>query len=195
MDVHVCSQFIKDQDKKLRAAEAAASAVCFLPSRPLPVLLLTPSSTTGQLRRRGAESAAGDYAIEGGVATAKGAFAFLLPAFVPIPSSSAALSSAVLTFIRSPTQINHAELESYYRREQQLMLSAWHDLGMRAMRERVAATPTRGAGTAGVGTKAYSTAGVGAVGGYQPQSWLSQQRAKASGKGLVRRFSRCSLLL
>ncbi|GAA6040131.1 hypothetical protein JCM8097_002041 [Rhodosporidiobolus ruineniae] len=70
-------------------------------------------------------------------------------------------------------KINHVELESFYRREQQLMLSAWHDLGMRAMRERVAATPTRGAGTAAVGPNAY-----------QPQSWLSQQRQKAAGRGL-----------
>ncbi|GAA5927997.1 hypothetical protein JCM10213_000945 [Rhodosporidiobolus nylandii] len=68
---------------------------------------------------------------------------------------------------------NHDELEAYYRREQQLMLSAWHDLGMRAMRERMAATPTRGVGTAGVGAKAY-----------QPQSWLAQQRARAAGKPL-----------
>ncbi|GAA5909448.1 hypothetical protein JCM6882_002647 [Rhodosporidiobolus microsporus] len=74
-------------------------------------------------------------------------------------------------------KVNHSELEAYYRREQQLMLSAWHDLGMRAMRERVAATPTRGAGTAAVGPKAYQPT-------YQPQSWLSQQRAKAAGKGL-----------
>jgi hypothetical protein len=103
------------------------------------------------------------------------------------------LTSPSLLFLSDPPsprslrKINHSELESFYRREQQLMLSAWHDLGMRAMRERVAATPTRGAGTAGVGTKAYSTAGsVGGVGGYQPQSWLSQQRAKAAGKPLVR---------
>ncbi|GAA5984793.1 hypothetical protein JCM11641_002742 [Rhodosporidiobolus odoratus] len=72
---------------------------------------------------------------------------------------------------------NHAELEAFYRREQQLMLSAWHDLGMRAMRERVAATPTRGAGTSGVGTKAYQP--------YQGTSWLAQQRAKSTGKSLA----------
>ncbi|GAA6024350.1 hypothetical protein JCM10207_003313 [Rhodosporidiobolus poonsookiae] len=70
-------------------------------------------------------------------------------------------------------KVNHTELESYYRREQQLMLSAWHDLGMRHMRERVAAGATGGQGTAAVGPKAY-----------QPQSWLSQQRMRANGKGL-----------
>ncbi|GAA5840875.1 hypothetical protein JCM11251_007628 [Rhodosporidiobolus azoricus] len=76
-------------------------------------------------------------------------------------------------------KINHSELEAFYRREQQLMLSAWHDLGMRAMRERVAATPTRGAGTSAVGPKAYQQQPA-----YQPHSWLNQQRAKSTGKGL-----------
>ncbi|GAA5856523.1 hypothetical protein JCM8547_008784 [Rhodosporidiobolus lusitaniae] len=102
-------------------------------------------------------------------------------------ASSGNFEEAEQTFRQEITQlkdelerqkVNHSELESYYRREQQLMLSAWHDLGMRQMRERVAATPTRGAGTANVGIKAY-----------QPQSWLGQQRAKAAGRGLHAKFN------
>lgn len=52
------------------------------------------------------------------------------------------------------------------------MLAAWHDLGLKTMRERVvsaAASPS----------KEQSQRP------YQPQSWLSQQRARVNGKGLV----------
>ncbi|ORY88555.1 HOOK protein-domain-containing protein [Leucosporidium creatinivorum] len=66
---------------------------------------------------------------------------------------------------------NNADIEARYRREQQLMLSAWHELGMRSMREGVAAAGTSGA-----------------RGNHQPTSWLAQQRARSNGKGLV---SRC----
>ncbi|GEM12012.1 hypothetical protein Rt10032_c18g6029 [Rhodotorula toruloides] len=65
-----------------------------------------------------------------------------------------------------------AETELIYRREQQLMLSAWHDLSMRTMRERIAASAT---GETGPGGQQRP---------YQPQSWLSQQRARVNGKGL-----------
>ena len=64
------------------------------------------------------------------------------------------------------------------------MLSAWHDLGLRTMRERL------GDGTASASSLSAS-AGPRA---YQPQSWLSQQRARANGKGPVRRLSFSSLL-
>ncbi|KAK4333566.1 HOOK protein-domain containing protein [Rhodotorula toruloides] len=67
---------------------------------------------------------------------------------------------------------NSAETERIYRREQQLMLSAWHDLSMRTMRERIAASATGGTGAGGQQRP------------YQPQSWLSQQRARVNGKGL-----------
>ncbi|EGU12783.1 hypothetical protein RTG_00801 [Rhodotorula toruloides ATCC 204091] len=68
---------------------------------------------------------------------------------------------------------NSAETERIYRREQQLMLSAWHDLSMRTMRERIAASATGGTGAGGQQRP------------YQPQSWLSQQRARVNGKGLL----------
>ncbi|BGP29212.1 hypothetical protein JCM10296v2_000950 [Rhodotorula toruloides] len=67
---------------------------------------------------------------------------------------------------------NSAETERIYRREQQLMLSAWHDLSMRTMRERIAASATGGTGAGGQQRP------------YQPQSWLSQQRVRVNGKGL-----------
>ncbi|GAA5907780.1 hypothetical protein JCM5296_004534 [Sporobolomyces johnsonii] len=63
---------------------------------------------------------------------------------------------------------NRDEIEATYRREQQLMLSAWHDLGMKAMREGIASSSSASA----PGKP------------YQPQSWLSQQRQKANGRGL-----------
>lgn len=63
----------------------------------------------------------------------------------------------------------NAEVESHYRREQQLMLSAWHEQGMRIMR-------------AGVG----SEKGGGGGGG---SSWLAQQRSRSGGRGLVSSFS------
>lgn len=47
------------------------------------------------------------------------------------------------------------------------MLSAWHEQGMKIMRESVAGAPVRPAAT----------------------SWLAQQRAKSNGRGLVRRRS------
>ena len=56
------------------------------------------------------------------------------------------------------------------------MLSAWHDLGVKAMRERV-----------GDGAASSSLSGPAGPRMYQPQSWLSLQRAKANGKGPVRR--------
>jgi len=68
-------------------------------------------------------------------------------------------------------QTNTAEVEARYRREQQLMLVAWHDLSMRLMREGVASAPANAA-RAGAGNA----------------SWLSQQRAKTKGAGLVSRF-------
>ncbi|GAA5892296.1 hypothetical protein JCM8208_001504 [Rhodotorula glutinis] len=74
---------------------------------------------------------------------------------------------------RSKTHL--AELELTYKREHQLMLSAWHDLGLRTMRERL------GDGTASASSLSAS-AGPRA---YQPQSWLSQQRARANGKGPI----------
>ncbi|GJN87749.1 hypothetical protein Rhopal_000704-T1 [Rhodotorula paludigena] len=80
---------------------------------------------------------------------------------------------------------NTAEVEATYRREQQLMLSAWHDLGMRTMRERMASGASSSGGP-GAAQKAY-----------QPQSWLSQQRARANGKGLPRQscVARCHLAI
>ncbi|GAA5963914.1 hypothetical protein JCM21900_001145 [Sporobolomyces salmonicolor] len=65
-------------------------------------------------------------------------------------------------------KINSAEIEATYHREQQLMLSAWHDLGMKAMRQGIASSSSASA----PGKP------------YQPQSWLSQQRQKANGRGL-----------
>ena len=64
------------------------------------------------------------------------------------------------------------------------MLSAWHDLGVKAMRERV-----------GDGAASSSLSGPAGPRMYQPQSWLSLQRAKANGKGPVRRLSLSSLSL
>ncbi|GAA5881465.1 hypothetical protein JCM3774_005091 [Rhodotorula dairenensis] len=61
------------------------------------------------------------------------------------------------------------EAEATYRREQQTMLAAWHDLGLKTMRERVVAAATE--------SEPQQRP-------YQPQSWLSQQRARANGKGL-----------
>lgn len=77
-----------------------------------------------------------------------------------------------LALIHLAPQSNNAEVEARYRREQQLMLSAWHELGMHRMRESVASA--------------------GASSG-QPKAWLPQQRLKANGKGLVRRlmWERC----
>lgn len=63
------------------------------------------------------------------------------------------------------------EAEATYRREQQTMLAAWHDLGLKTMRERVVS-----AATAGPSSEQQRP--------YQPQSWLSQQRARVNGKGL-----------
>ncbi|BGP45203.1 hypothetical protein JCM10450v2_001020 [Rhodotorula kratochvilovae] len=68
---------------------------------------------------------------------------------------------------------NAAEVEATYKREHQLMLSAWHDLGLRTMRERLA----DGVAGSGGGAPQSKT--------YQPQSWLSQQRARANGRGLI----------
>ncbi|GAA5846488.1 hypothetical protein JCM9279_006711 [Rhodotorula babjevae] len=70
------------------------------------------------------------------------------------------------------SKTNLAEIELTYKREHQLMLSAWHDLGMRTMREGL------GAGSAGSSLSASAGPRT-----YQPQSWLSQQRARANGKG------------
>lgn len=57
------------------------------------------------------------------------------------------------------------------------MLSAWHDLGLRTMRERLADGASSSLGSSSSAPKTY-----------QPQSWLSQQRARANGRGLVRLF-------
>lgn len=69
-------------------------------------------------------------------------------------------------------QAKAVEAEATYRREQQTMLAAWHDLGLKTMRERVVS-----AATAGPSSEQQRP--------YQPQSWLSQQRARVNGKGLV----------
>lgn len=63
-------------------------------------------------------------------------------------------------------KVSAAEMESLYRRESQLMLSAVHDLGMKVMREETAASAS--------GTRA------------PPQSWLGQSRSRVNGNGLVR---------
>lgn len=68
------------------------------------------------------------------------------------------------------------EAEATYRKEQQTMLAAWHDLGLKSMRERVVAAAVTESGQQQQQRP------------YQPQSWLSQQRARANGKGLVRSF-------
>ena len=52
------------------------------------------------------------------------------------------------------------------------MLAAWHDLGLKTMRERVVSAAT-------------SPSNEQSQRPYQPQSWLSQQRARVNGKGLV----------
>lgn len=52
------------------------------------------------------------------------------------------------------------------------MLAAWHDLGLKTMRERVVSA-------------AASPSNEQSQRPYQPQSWLSQQRARVNGKGLV----------
>ncbi|GAA5991463.1 hypothetical protein JCM10908_005715 [Rhodotorula pacifica] len=70
-----------------------------------------------------------------------------------------------------------AEAEATYRKEQQTMLAAWHDLGLKTMRERVIAAASSPAPTE---QKPY-----------QPQSWLSQQRARANGKGSVMKIEPC----
>ncbi|GAA5953049.1 hypothetical protein JCM8115_002421 [Rhodotorula mucilaginosa] len=69
-----------------------------------------------------------------------------------------------------------AEAEATYRREQQTMLAAWHDLGLKTMRERVVSAAT-----------ATSPSNEQQQRPYQPQSWLSQQRARVNGKGLLSR--------
>lgn len=53
------------------------------------------------------------------------------------------------------------------------MLAAWHDLGLKTMREGV------------VSAAAASPPNEQSQRPYQPQSWLSQQRARVNGKGLV----------
>ncbi|SCZ96335.1 BZ3500_MvSof-1268-A1-R1_Chr8-2g10125 [Microbotryum saponariae] len=58
---------------------------------------------------------------------------------------------------------NMAEVEARYRREQQLMLSAWHELGMCTMRE-------------GVANAGHTKS--------QPASWMGQQRLRSNGNGL-----------
>ena len=78
-----------------------------------------------------------------------------------------------LTFPVLYPQAKAAEAEATYRREQQTMLAAWHDLGLKTMRERV------------VSAAASSPSNKQQQRPYQPQSWLSQQRARVNGKGLV----------
>lgn len=86
------------------------------------------------------------------------------------PHRDPATSARATADSENGSQTNTAEVEARYRREQQLMLVAWHDLSMRLMREGVANAPANAA-RAGAGNA----------------SWLSQQRAKAKGAGLVSR--------
>ncbi|KAI5474231.1 protein-nucleus import-related protein [Pseudohyphozyma bogoriensis] len=70
---------------------------------------------------------------------------------------------ATLTEELERQKTNTAEVEARYLRENQLMLSAWHHLGLQTMRNSVAASPSSPAGG---------------------QAWLGQQRARAAGRGL-----------
>lgn len=54
------------------------------------------------------------------------------------------------------------------------MLAAWHDLGLKTMRERVVSAAVAANPSSEQQQRPY-----------QPQSWLSQQRARVNGKGLV----------
>ncbi|KAM0787021.1 hypothetical protein ACM66B_006288 [Microbotryomycetes sp. NB124-2] len=80
---------------------------------------------------------------------------------------------ATLTDELARQRTNTAELEARYRREQQLMLSAWHDLGMRHMREGVANEASSSRATAAQRNQ------------LQPTSWLAQQRARTVDKSLI----------
>ncbi|KAK4049671.1 hypothetical protein OIV83_003946 [Microbotryomycetes sp. JL201] len=76
---------------------------------------------------------------------------------------------ATLTDELSRQRSNTAELEVRYRREQQLMLAAWHDVGMQHMREGVATASGR------LSSSRHQA---------QPTSWLAQQRARTVDKSL-----------
>ncbi|KAM0747247.1 HOOK-domain-containing protein [Meredithblackwellia eburnea MCA 4105] len=62
---------------------------------------------------------------------------------------------------------NNIDIEARYRREHQLMLSAWHAVTMQQMRETIVQSASASKSS------------------QQPTSWLGQQRAKANGPGLV----------
>ncbi|KAK4056140.1 hypothetical protein OIO90_002871 [Microbotryomycetes sp. JL221] len=68
-------------------------------------------------------------------------------------------------------QTNTAELEARYRREQQLMLSAWHDLGMRNMRESISHNASLIRSNVQRDMR-------------PPTSWLGQQRARTIDRSL-----------
>ncbi|GAA6064121.1 hypothetical protein JCM10212_004968 [Sporobolomyces blumeae] len=70
-------------------------------------------------------------------------------------------------------KLNSTELENNYRREHDLILSAWHDMSMRHLREKVVSS-----------SSAVGSTGAGGEREYQPQSWIKQQRLRANGKGL-----------
>ncbi|GAA5976900.1 hypothetical protein JCM5350_007285 [Sporobolomyces pararoseus] len=63
------------------------------------------------------------------------------------------------------------ELERNYRREHELILSAWHDNAMRHLRQQVLSS-----------TNSNTTTN--SEREYQPQSWIKQQRLRANGKPL-----------
>jgi len=64
------------------------------------------------------------------------------------------------------------ELERNYRREHELIISAWHDIAMKQLRQQVLST-------------SINNGGAGGEREYQPQSWIKQQRLRANGKPLV----------
>ncbi|GAA5943214.1 uncharacterized protein JCM15063_005292 [Sporobolomyces koalae] len=75
----------------------------------------------------------------------------------------------------SRQQAMFTELELNYRREHDLIMSAWHDHAMRHLRQQVltSANDRTGTGASKSGEREY-----------QPQSWIKQQRLRANGPSL-----------
>jgi len=153
-----------ETDKEVRSLAPASP-----PSSLVPRLTYLTLAHAG----RGRGVAAAEASARGGPAAVQGASLSSSPSF---SSSSSSSSADIIPQCLSRPQTLLAETELTYKREHQLMLSAWHDLGVKAMRERV-----------GDGAASSSLSGPAGPRMYQPQSWLSLQRAKANGKGPVRR--------
>lgn len=90
---------------------------------------------------------------------------------VPVSAFFSVAWSTSLTSLVCVAQAKAADAEAAYRKDQATMLASFHDLAIKASRDRVL---TRAVVSPDEAQRPY-----------QPQSWLSQQRARAQGKGLV----------